>query len=73
MSNVEFLANLDSNKLRQLAQWMDEGEITHAIMCYRREDGSLSYMVSGDEHATYCMGMLARTSMQLHLQTLDDD
>jgi len=42
--------------------------ITHAVICYRKEDGDLCYQLFGAEHTTYLIGMMDRVKMELHKQ-----
>jgi hypothetical protein len=63
--NVTYMGTCAGNTLRDLADDVDAGRVTHAVACYRDEDGNLNYRCIGEDHITYLVGMLARVAMSL--------
>ncbi len=66
MSGVTYLGTCDGNTLRDLADQVDAGEVTHAAVTYRTSDGDLRYRLIGVDDLTYLVGMLGRVGTHLH-------
>ena len=64
--SVTYLETCKGNAVRDLANAIDKGEVTHAVLAYRREDGSLFYRLIGDDDLTYLMGVMDRVKMHMH-------
>lgn len=63
------VVNLDLNGKIAFAEMIDElkdDKVTHAVMCYRRDDGDLCYRILGADHTTFLVGMLDRVKMAIH-------
>lgn len=59
---VHYLGTCKGNSLRELADEVDAGGITHMACVYRKNNGDLCYRLVGSEHLTYIIGMLTRTA-----------
>jgi len=66
VGKVEYLGNLESNRLRHVAQLVDDGEVGHAVVCIREKSGDLRMWTIGDDNTTYLVGMLTRCAMSLN-------
>jgi len=64
--NVTYLGTCDGNTMRELAQELDAGNVTHAVAVYRCADGDVHYRTIGDRDLTYLIGMLERAQVHMH-------
>lgn len=65
MSNVSYLGACLGNIIREVADDVDAGEITHAVLVYRTAEGDLKYRCIGADEQTYLIGMLARVQSSI--------
>jgi hypothetical protein len=61
---TEIFAHHDMD-LAEVDKDIRTGEITHAVVSFRRQDGSLCYRSVGDDHGTYLVGMLQRVAWHM--------
>ncbi len=66
LSNITYMGVCEGNTTRDLAKMIDDGEITHAVVTYRTEGGSLSYYLTGSDDLTYLIGMVTRIQTHMH-------
>jgi hypothetical protein len=64
--SVVYLDTCDGTDARALADEMDAGNITHAAMIYRKEDGDVCYHLLGADDLTYLIGMVERAKIHMH-------
>ena len=56
------------NSAKEFLELIENGEISHAVICYRKADGDLNYRLFNEEHLTYLIGMMARVSFNLQAE-----
>ena len=67
-ATIHYLGRCESSKIRELADLIDENEVTHMVCVYRKADGDLAYRLIGVKDSTYLMGMMSRVIVEMHLQ-----
>lgn len=72
MGDIRYLGTCDGNTLRELADQVDAGDVTHAAVTYRTADGDLRYRLIGADDLTYMVGMLGRIGTHLHCVDIFD-
>lgn len=63
---VVYLGNCEGNTARVLADEIDDGEVTHAVLAYRRQNGDTCYRLIGRDDWTYLIGMIERVKLDMH-------
>lgn len=64
--SVTYLGTCEGNTLREIADRVDEGTVTHVVVTYRDDKGDICYHIVGNDDLTFIIGMMARTQTQLH-------
>lgn len=64
---VIYLGTCKGNAAREFADQIDAGEVTHAVIAYRKANGDTCYRLIGEDDLTYLIGMLERTILCMHL------
>ena len=63
------IINLDIDGKINFSRMLDEIkdlDVTHAVVCYRKQDGDLCYRILGSNHTTFICGMLDRVKIAIH-------
>ena len=70
--NLKPQENKFEDRLKDLGREIKNDDITHAIMIYRRQDGTVSYIIKGEEHGTYMIGVLNRIILDIHSRLTEE-
>ena len=64
--SVVYLGTCGGNTLRELAEQVDAGDVTHGVYLSRLANGDLAYRLIGRDDLTYLIGMMTRAAMHMH-------
>lgn len=64
--SIVYLGTCKGNGLRELADQVDAGEVSHCVIAYRHVSGDTRYRLIGADDLTYLVGLLERTKVHLH-------
>jgi hypothetical protein len=65
--NVIFINQEEIKSAKQFADEVLLGQVTHGVICYRKNNGDVCYRLFNPEHITYISGLMELT--KLHILT----
>jgi hypothetical protein len=51
--------------VREFADMMTDGKVTHGMACFRTVDGDVQFCIINPNHLSYIIGLMERTKMYL--------